>query len=192
MKTSPLRLAALLVVTGLIGYLDYLTGDEVDLFILYLVPIAWAAWHVSRRVALGLSVLSGALWFSANIFLGRAYSQPLFGAWGELVMLSTFIGCALATNRIRQLLDHERVLNAELAEAMAKVKRLSGRLPICMSCKSIRGEDGEWQEIEEYFTLESEDDFVFTHQICPHCRVSDQSGDRESKLSPRQPTSVGR
>lgn len=185
MKTTPLRLAALLVVTALIGILDYVSGDELDLFILYLVPIAWAAWNVSRRLAIVLSVVSGALWFSANVYLGHAYTQPLFGAWGELAMLATFLGAALATSRIRVLLDQERLLNSQLAEALAKVKRLSGRLPICMSCKSIQTESGEWQEIEEYFTLQSEDDFIFSHRICPHCRVTEEEPTRDPEPAPR-------
>ena len=170
MKTNSIRIISLVVVTGLIGVLDYVTGDELDLFILYLVPIAWAAWTTSSRVALSLAVLSGMLWFTANVYLGHAFSQPLLGGWGVLVMLATFIGCSLATSRIRGLLERERQLNLDLASALAKVKKLSGRLPICMSCKSIQDEGGHWREIEEYFTRQSEDDFIFAQRICPRCR----------------------
>lgn len=186
MRTTPVRLAALVAFTGFIGYLDYVTGDELDLFILYFVPIALAAWHVGRRAAIAVSILSGALWFSANIYLGHAYSQPLLGAWGEVVMLATFLATALATSRIRSLLEHERVLNGQLADALAKVKKLSGRLPICMSCKSVQDEAGHWQEIEEYFTRQSEEDFVFKQTICPHCRVPD-SRDHGMKDAPDAP-----
>jgi hypothetical protein len=187
MKTTPFRLVALFVVTALIGAMDYVTGDELDLFILYFAPIAWAAWNVSRRAAIALSVFSGALWFSANVYLGHAYSQPLLGAWGEMVMLVTFLGAALATSGIRRLLDHERVLNRQLAEALAKVKKLTGRLPICMSCKNVQDDAGHWQAIEEYFTHQSEDDFVFAQRICPDCR--DRGSHREglAKSAPVEP-----
>jgi hypothetical protein len=187
MKTTFLRLVILVIGTTLIGLLDYVTGDELDLFVLYFLPIAWAAWHVSRPAAITLSVFSGALWFSANIYLGHVYSQPLLGAWGEVVMLATFLGTALATSRIRSLLEHERVLNGQLAEALAKVKKLSGRLPICMSCKSIQDGAGNWQEIEGYFTHQSEDDFVFKQMICPNCRPSGTSRDSATKNAPGAP-----
>jgi hypothetical protein len=167
-----LHLAGLFIATLFIGVLDYATGDELDLFILYLVPIAIGAWTHGRAVALVLAATSGALWFSANVYLGHAYSRPVLGAWGEVVMLITFTAAALATNGMRSLLDREKALNAQLAEALARVKKLSGRLPICMSCKSVQDESGHWREIEEYFTHESEDDFVFKQMICPHCRVA--------------------
>lgn len=171
MKTKSLRFAALCLLTGLIGWLDYASGEELDLFILYFVPIAAAAWTIGRRAGIALSIASAVLWASANVYLGHAYSQPLLGIWGEAVFLITFVGVALVTSRLHALLDHERQLNRKLAEALAKVKKLSGRLPICISCKSIQDERGKWHEVEEYFTHQSEDDFVFKQAICPHCKA---------------------
>ena len=176
MKSIFPRLAALYLVVGLIGWCDYLTGDELDLFILYFLPIAYAAWNIGPRAGVGLSVTSAVLWAGANVWLGHAYSQPLLAVWGALAFLATFVAVALVTSRIRSLLEHERQLNRELAEALAKVKKLSGRLPICIGCKSIQDERGEWHEIEKYFTLQSEDDFIFKHSVCPHCRVTESGG----------------
>lgn len=170
MKTNPARLAALVVVTLLIGWFDYLSGNELDLFVLYFVPVSFAAWKIGFRPACAIALLGGALWYSANVYLGHAYTQLWFAAFGEGVMLTMFVACAFATSRIRGLLDHERELNVQLAAALAKVKKLSGRLPICMSCKSIQDDAGGWHQLEEYFTRESEDDFVFAQCICPHCR----------------------
>jgi len=192
MKTTPLRLATLFVLTGLIGVLDYLTGDKLELFILYFAPIAWAAWNVGRPVAITLAFFSGVLWFSANVYLGHTYSRPLLGAWGEVVMVATFLGLAFGTSRIRALLEHERELNSQLAAALAKVKKLSGRLPICMACKNVQDEAGHWLEIEEYFTHQSEDDFVFTQMICPHCRTPDRSLDQGAKSAPDAPAMSNR
>ena len=189
MKTTSLRLVGAFVVTGLIGLLDYYTGDELDLFVLYFVPIAWAAWTIGRQSALGLAFFSGVLWLSANVVLGHAYSQPLLGAWGELVMMATFVATALATHRIRRLLDHERELNTQLNAAMAKVKKLSGRLPICMACKNIQDDVGAWLGIEEYFTHQSEDDFVFKQTICPHC--SAEKSNRSPQSSPPAAVQLG-
>ncbi len=57
--------------------------------------------------------------------------------------------------------------NAELEEALAKVKLLSGLLPICASCKKIRDDDGYWQQVEVYIKEHSEAEF--SHGICPDC-----------------------
>ena len=55
----------------------------------------------------------------------------------------------------------------KLKQALAKVKRLSGMLPICASCKKIRDDSGYWNQIEEY--IESNSDAEFSHGICPQC-----------------------
>jgi hypothetical protein len=187
MKALLPRLAALFVFTGLIGWLDYVTGDELDLFILYFVPIVWAAWKIGPRAGIAVALEGTALWFAANVYLGHAYTQPLYGVWGGIVMFVTFMAAALAASRIQLLLERERKLNRSLAEALAKVKKLSGRLPICIGCKSIRDQSGEWRQIEEYFTLQSEEDFIFSQAVCPHCRVAERGDSEGGKQPSRAP-----
>ena len=57
--------------------------------------------------------------------------------------------------------------NTELTEALRRVKTLSGLLPICSSCKSVRDDHGYWQQIEGY--VEQHSDAEFSHSICPSC-----------------------
>lgn len=57
--------------------------------------------------------------------------------------------------------------NGELESALAKVKELSGLLPICMMCKKIRDDTGYWNQLETYISLHSE--ALFSHGICPEC-----------------------
>lgn len=63
--------------------------------------------------------------------------------------------------------ERERLI-ARLETALAEVKKLSGLLPICASCKNIRDEDGAWHSIEAYVRSHSEANF--THGICPECK----------------------
>lgn len=64
--------------------------------------------------------------------------------------------------------ERERLI-AELRDALGQVKRLSGLLPICASCKQIRDEKGGWSQIETY--IESNSEANFTHGVCPDCAV---------------------
>ncbi len=64
-----------------------------------------------------------------------------------------------------QLKLAERV--RELEDALAKVKTLSGMLPICASCKKIRDDKGYWTQIESYLRHHSEAEF--SHGVCPDC-----------------------
>lgn len=58
-------------------------------------------------------------------------------------------------------------LISELKEALEKIRVLSGVLPICASCKDIRDDKGNWQQIETYIRDRSE--VQFSHGICPDC-----------------------
>jgi K+-sensing histidine kinase KdpD len=174
MKSPSLSLIVACATIPLIGWLDYVTGEELDVFILYLLPIAFVAWNAGARMAMVFASASAAIWFADNAVLGDAYPHRLYGWWGALVMLTVFVLAAYSVARIRKLLDHERELNRQITEAMAKIQRLSGRLPICLGCKNIADANGEWHDIEEYFTMASEDDFVFQHTVCPHCRVGSE------------------
>ncbi|MDW7712289.1 MAG: PAS domain-containing protein [Deferrisomatales bacterium] len=63
--------------------------------------------------------------------------------------------------------EEREALVAQLQEALAQAKLLSGLLPICASCKSIRDDQGYWNQIETYIRERS--DAEFTHGICPEC-----------------------
>lgn len=67
----------------------------------------------------------------------------------------------------RQYEEKLEGLVCELQEALAKVKVLSGFIPICASCKKIRDDRGYWEQIEVYITEHS--DALFSHGICPEC-----------------------
>jgi sigma-B regulation protein RsbU (phosphoserine phosphatase) len=56
---------------------------------------------------------------------------------------------------------------AELQEALANVRKLSGLLPICAYCKRIRNDKDYWQQIEHFVGEHSE--AQFSHSICPEC-----------------------
>jgi PAS domain S-box-containing protein len=68
----------------------------------------------------------------------------------------------------RKRSEEERArLVFELQETLAKVKTLSGLLPICASCKKIRDDQGYWMQIESYISTHSEAEF--SHSFCPDC-----------------------
>jgi PAS domain S-box-containing protein len=62
--------------------------------------------------------------------------------------------------------ERERLI-AELQEALANVKTLSGLIPICAGCKKIRDDNGYWNQLETYISKHSE--ALFSHGYCPDC-----------------------
>jgi hypothetical protein len=132
---------------------------------------------------------------SLEYFQGRQgfrlqYELFLFVLFGIVITWFAFFGGFVSDMRRRLRLRNEEILAAheriqrditalkqaeeererlirELQEALAKVKMLSGMLPICSSCKRIRDDQGYWQRIEEYIRDHSEAEF--THSVCQDC-----------------------
>ena len=65
--------------------------------------------------------------------------------------------------------EEKNNLIQQLRDALAEVKKLSGLLPICASCKKVRDDKGYWNEIEAYVRDHSEADF--SHGLCPDCGI---------------------
>jgi len=67
----------------------------------------------------------------------------------------------------RRVEEERQTLLQGLQDALAKVKTLSGLLPICAWCKRIRDDEGYWNQVEEYISKHS--DATISHGICPEC-----------------------
>ncbi|SPQ02079.1 conserved hypothetical protein [Candidatus Sulfobium mesophilum] len=63
--------------------------------------------------------------------------------------------------------EEREKLTSQLQQALAEVKTLSGLLPTCASCKNIRDDKGNWNQMEVYIRDHSQAEF--SHGICPDC-----------------------
>ncbi len=110
--------------------------------------------------------------------LHDAEGMLITAAGGRVPVLKTVVTIVLSgrehllesfldITRRKQAEEEQGRLIRELQEALAKVKTLSGLLPICASCKSIRDDKGYWQQIEAYVRQHSEAEF--SHSLCPAC-----------------------
>ena len=60
-----------------------------------------------------------------------------------------------------------QTLIIDLKKALKEVKKMSGLLPICASCKKIRDDKGYWNQLEDFIRKHSEAEF--SHGVCPDC-----------------------
>lgn len=93
--------------------------------------------------------------------------RPLTNHQGEL--RGRLIVLHDITQRKAMATEREKLIET-LQEALSQVKRLSGLLPICASCKKIRDDSGYWHDVAVYVRDHSEAEF--SHSICPECRHS--------------------
>jgi hypothetical protein len=78
---------------------------------------------------------------------------------------ANFYGTDITARKIAE--REKESLIRELQEALAKVKTLSGLVPICAWCKKIRDDQGFWRQVEVF--VQNHSDAVFTHAACPDC-----------------------
>lgn len=98
-------------------------------------------------------------WLETELLLS---SFSISRASGRRILLSA----RDVSERKRAQKERERLIQ-ELQEAFAKIKVLSGFIPICSSCKKIRDDQGYWNQLETYLQKHSE--AQFSHGICPDC-----------------------
>jgi CHASE3 domain sensor protein len=84
-----------------------------------------------------------------------------------LLVLANFMASREMARRRRAEIEREKLI-AELQRTLAEVKTLSGLIPICAWCKSVRNDHGYWQTVEQY--VHSHSDASFSHSICPSCQ----------------------
>jgi diguanylate cyclase (GGDEF)-like protein len=107
---KPLPLLVGLLLIGVVGWLDYLTGYELSFSLFYLVPIALVAWAAGGRLGYAASALSALVWTFVDIQSGHQYSQPTALAWNAAIRLGFFVIVVYLLTQVRVLLDHEREL----------------------------------------------------------------------------------
>jgi hypothetical protein len=153
-------------VVGL-GFIDWLTGYELNFFVFYFLPVSLGAWFIGLGASVSLAVLSALVWFGADALSGHINSSSFYAVWNTIVRLASFLAIGWSVSKIRKLLDRERELTEDLSRSLSEVKVLEAILPICCQCKKIRNQEGGWQPLEGYFGEHS--NTRFSHSYCPEC-----------------------
>jgi CHASE3 domain sensor protein len=83
-----------------------------------------------------------------------------------LLILSNFLASREMARR-RRAEARQLELIDKLQKSLADVKTLSGLIPICGWCKSVRSDSGYWQTVENF--VQARTDANFTHSMCPAC-----------------------
>jgi diguanylate cyclase (GGDEF)-like protein len=110
-RNKPTALYAGLLLVALVGYLDYLTGFEISLSFLYLVPISLATWYVDRRAGYLVTFISISTWMLSNWGAGETYTQEIIRYWNAFTRLLVFILIIWLLQEFKRALAHERMLS---------------------------------------------------------------------------------
>lgn len=141
---------------ALILLADFVSGKEIHLPILYLIPLLAAAYFEGLWAGAVVAVLLPFVRWLFHFHWENAF--PSFEASlnsALLIAVLVFI-VYLVDKNVRQAKELNRRVNA-----------LEGLVPICSGCKKIRRDDGEYEPVEKFVSERS--DAVFSHGMCPDC-----------------------
>jgi signal transduction histidine kinase len=122
---SPLALFFVcIVITGLLGYVDYLTGYEQTFLLFYLVPISLGTWFGNFWFGMSFSALSIVAWVVSDKVAG----VPSVGLWNVGMAFGSYTVFTTLLSKLRTLLKEldQRVRDrtAALQREMAERERL--------------------------------------------------------------------
>ena len=140
-----------IVLSILLGFLDLITGVEIHLMLLYLVPIFLGSWFVSREMGVYLAFFGSLIWFVVDSLSGRVYSSPWIAYWNLLMRTGVFILFAVTQAQLRAKLNElssvaARDLLTGLPNANAFYQLMAqetshalGSTPMTLACVDITG-----------------------------------------------------
>src|SRR5690349_20026637 len=98
-----LSLVMAVVLLGIIGYLDYITGYELSFAVAYLIPIFLLTWSSGRWVGLVGALVCAAIRTGVDALGGHPYSHPLYMYWIAVMRFGLFVGVAIVLDALRRL-----------------------------------------------------------------------------------------
>ena len=76
---------------GLLGVVDYLTGNEITFSLFYLAPVVLVTWAVNQKAGLAASILSALTLQAAEITTAQTYSRPIVYVWNTLFRTGFYV-----------------------------------------------------------------------------------------------------
>lgn len=132
----PVILGFLLGLVAAVGCVDYLTGFEVSVSFLYLIPIALGTWIAGRSTGYTIALVSAAVWFVADFLAHHAYGHWYMPVWNTLTLAISFLVVAVLLGSLREINEgleqivtcRTRALQAENAQRRQAEEDLSHAL----------------------------------------------------------------
>jgi len=154
---AALKYLAILGLTGMIGYVDYLTGYQRSVIALYSLPLALAVRTFGFGVGLAHAVLTTLFWGWIDIVSGDPYTTADIFGLSAANCLFFFVAVVFLT--------HYSMQNNELNKRL--LRAFAGELAICRQCEKIQSPDDHWSHFTAYLAENST--AIVKHKICPDC-----------------------
>jgi len=131
-RSRALIIATALVFVMIIGFVDYITGQELSFSVFYLFAIGLAAWFVGKGFAFFIAVFSVIVSLGGDLVGGPHYTNLLVPYWNASIVLAVYLVIVWLLTKLRSLQEglEARVQQrtAALTDEMAERERLEREL----------------------------------------------------------------
>src|ERR1051325_1257916 len=104
---SPARLLAIcLILVAIIGIVDYYSGAEMNIAILYLAPIFMAAWALGTHAAIVMSIIATTAWYLSIVPMHYHYSPPWLHIGDGAIQFLMFVIFGVVIAKLKIALGH--------------------------------------------------------------------------------------
>lgn len=147
------------------------TNDIMSGFGVYFMMIGSGIFMTTGRSVAITCLMLLMTWVAAVIFRDASLDLGREAMMLVAAFFGAFFFYFMRVRSTRRLSEHqlmEQKYKESLEQALEQIETLSGLLPICANCKSIRVEGNEWTELDVYVRERS--NVEFTHSLCPGCQ----------------------
>jgi len=119
-------------------WVDYLTGVEFSVSLLYLIPITLGTWVAGRSMGNVVALASVGAWLGADLLAGHCYGHWLFPAWNSLTLAVSFLVVV--------------ALLASLCEANEGLEQTVARRTRALQAENTQRRQAEEEGLDRIFT----------------------------------------
>lgn len=131
-KPSELIFVYCLTLLLIVGILDFSTGYELHIDVLYFPGVAIAAWTGNRRIAMSTVVLAVVTFFTVKILMGAPYAREFYRYFAAIDWLLSLYLVAEICLSARALFDAAEQSSQQLRKATEKLEIYSSELAAIM------------------------------------------------------------
>ena len=134
-----------LVLIGIVGVLEFLTGYEIEFSLFYVIPVSFVTWFTNRSLGVIASLVSAVVWLGTDAASGHSYPQLFAPLWNTFIRLSFFVIIALLLSALRRAMEHEA--------QSARTDSLTGAVYSRAFYELLRREIDRLERYGRFFTL---------------------------------------
>jgi signal transduction histidine kinase len=108
MSTNWVVWPAVLAITLVLGWVDWVTGPELKFSVFYFLPVSFAAWYLGLGSSVVIAVTCALVWFGVDVMSRNTYLSHFYAVWNPAIRLCSFLAIGWSVQRIHTLLIAER------------------------------------------------------------------------------------